>query len=207
MSSSEKSPTEKDPILRLVAEHQDACEFLRESHQLSYAIALEREVSKALVLGAASYFEKRITTFIAAMTTHLGDTRVTALVRLKAIKRQYHTYFAWDKRKLGPFKTLFGDIVADALKKLTREHPTFKLDQDAFLEIGQLRNVLVHSNFATHTLDGTTEEWITKYKSASRFVDCVEALLAPLPRTISPGPPKRILRRQKPGDNHRHVKR
>ena len=112
------------------------------------------------------------------MTESLGDARVTTLVRLKAIKRQYHTYFDWNSRKLGSFRTMFGDEVSDSLKKL-QDQPDFNAALDAFMEIGQQRNALVHGNFATQSLSGTLDEWIAKYNAAGTFLDIVGTLLRP----------------------------
>lgn len=181
MGESAPDLTRQDPVLRLVEGQKEACEFLRAQGQDSFAIAVERELAKLFVLSAASFFESRIVEHVTHMTESLQDPRVTTLVRLKAIKRQYHTYFDWDRRKLGPFKTMFGDEVTDELKKLTAQ-PEFEANLDAFLEIGQARNMLVHGNFATQSLSGTLEEWLVKYKRAHSFLESVATLLRPSER-------------------------
>lgn len=167
-----------DPVIRLVEGQKEACAFLRGQGQESYAIAVERELAKLFVLSAASFFEARIVEHITHLTESLQDERVTTFVRIRAIKRQYHTYFDWGNRRLGPFQTMFGDKVFDDLKKL-RGRPEFDAGQDAFLEIGQARNMLVHGNFASQSLSGTVDEWIEKYKSALAFLDFVGSLLSP----------------------------
>ena len=40
----------------------------------------------------------------------------------------------------------------------------------AFLEIGHLRNQLVHKNYADFQLDKTLEEIYSRYKQANRFL-------------------------------------
>lgn len=181
MTDSAPESNPQDPVLRLVEEQKEATAFLRTQGQESYAIAVERELAKLFVLSAASFFESRIVELVLHMTESLGDVRVTTLVRLKAIKRQYHTYFDWDQRKLGPFKTMFGDAISDSLRTI-RDNPEVDAGLDAFLEIGQARNMLVHGNFATQSLSGTVDEWIAKYKSALTFLDSVRTLLRPRAR-------------------------
>lgn len=169
---------ERDPVLLLVQAQRDLSQFLRDQGQDSHALVVEREIPKFLVLSAASYFEGQILDCIESMVAALGDERVTTIVRLKAIKRQYHTFFSWDDRKIGPFKTLFGDAVADELNRRCRED-VFKASLDDFLRIGHERNKLVHGNFATQVLTGNVDEWIDRYRSAWGFVVGVREVLSP----------------------------
>lgn len=184
------SSDHSDPVRQLLEGQRAACSYLRQAGQLSFAIDIERELAKVFVLSAASYFEHRIVAAIENLTSRLGDERVTTLVRNKAIKRQYHTYFAWDDRRLGPFRTMFGDAVADTLKNRAGEDEAFRTAQEAFLEIGHQRNLIVHGNFATYSLPGTIDEWLETYDRAEGFVSFVEDSLSPLP-AAAPGDPTR----------------
>lgn len=168
---------EADPVLRLVEAQRAACEFLRSAEQISFATDVERELSKVFVLSAASYFESRITSAILTMAAGPGDPRVAMLVRTKAVKRQYHSYFDWDGEKIGPFRTMFGDDVADAFKREAKENSEYVTAEKAFMVIGHQRNLIVHGNFATYALPGDLDEWVARYRVATRFVDFIETLL------------------------------
>lgn len=170
-----------DPVRKLLSGQQAACEYLRKAEQISFAVDVERELSKVLVLSAASYFEHRISTAIGAMADGPADPRLSTLVRLKAVKRQYHTYFDWDNEKLGAFRTMFGDAVADDLKSRASTDEKFKNGQQAFLKIGHERNLIVHENFATYTLADTLDVWLARYDQALVFVAAVEDLLKARP--------------------------
>ncbi len=49
----------------------------------------------------------------------------------------------------------------------------------AFLELGDLRNLLVHENFAAYLLEKTSEEIYKLYRQALRFVGYIEGKLNP----------------------------
>lgn len=65
---------------------------------------------KALLLAAASHFEKRLTEtvedFAKEVTT--DDHPIVSLVKAKAIERQYHGWFDWNKGNANKFFSLFG---------------------------------------------------------------------------------------------------
>jgi hypothetical protein len=50
---------------------------------------------------------------------------------------------------------------------------------NAFLELGQLRNCLVHQNFAEYAIEKSSDEICDLCRQADEFVCMVEALLQP----------------------------
>jgi hypothetical protein len=101
------------------------------------------------------------------------------LLERQVIRRKYHTFFDWDELKPMPFFALFGDgykIMAQARMKSDAEASKA---MRAFLELGQIRNRLVHENFVAFTVDKTPEELIVQFRIAQNFVTFVrETLLA-----------------------------
>jgi hypothetical protein len=91
------------------------------------------------------------------------------LVRIKVLKRQYFSYFDWDNRRAGPFFSLLGEIIGEKLKAESKVDP-LKSSLEAFLELGFLRNCLVHQNFAGYVFDKTNEEVYGLYPYASEEV-------------------------------------
>jgi len=140
------------------------------------------------VLSAASLFEHRITEAILshADTASSSDGCVISLIRNKAVKRQFHTLFDWDKKKPGHFFTLLGDEMGGKLKDDCAKSPG-KEQIDAFLEVGYLRNCLVHQNYAEFPLEKSADDIRQLCESADRFVDQVEVLPAPPQPDAVPG--------------------
>lgn len=169
-----------DLLKRLVDESDELRGFLSAQSQLSLLRSAEDNSRKALVLSAASLFEHRITEAILSYADKASnsDGCVRSLIRNKAVKRQFHTFFDWEKKKPGPFFTLLGDELGGKLKADCAVSPG-KEQVEAFLEVGQLRNCLVHQNYAEFLLDKSADDIRQLCESADHFVVQVEALLAP----------------------------
>lgn len=146
--------------------------YLSERNEVSLLRTVDDSFRKNLVLSAASLFEHQITDAIHNYCARKSgaDTCVLALVRNKVIKRQYFTYFDWEGKRAGPFFSLLGEIIGETLKAQTKIEP-LKSSLDAFLELGFLRNSLVHQNFAGYAFEKTNEEVYALYQRASVFVD------------------------------------
>jgi hypothetical protein len=152
--------------------------YLSERNELSLLRTVDDSFRKTLVLSAASLFEHRISDAIHTYCDRKSgsDACVLALVRIKVLKRQYFTYFDWDNRRAGPFFSLLGESIGEKLKADSKVDP-LKSSLDAFLELGFLRNCLVHQNFAGYVFEKTNEEVYALYQQASVFVDRIlEAL-------------------------------
>jgi hypothetical protein len=169
-------------IQRLVENFREAKASAVARGNAAQAVFLEELFRKSLILSSASLFEHRIMREISqhVETSAGGSDCVVALVTHKAIKRQYHTYFNWDEEKLGAFPTLMGDSRGEVLKSEAKVVPT-KENTDAFLQLGSLRNQLVHKNFAGFTCEKTSEEVIALCEKAEAFVQRVENLLREIP--------------------------
>jgi RiboL-PSP-HEPN len=153
-------------------------DYLSKKNELSLLRTVDDSFRKTLVLSAASLFEHQISDAIHNYCDRKSgsDPCILSLIRTKALKRQYFTYFDWDARRVGPFFSLLGDAIGDKLRADAKLEP-LKSSVDAFLELGFLRNSLVHQNFAGYVFDKTNEEVYALYQQASLFVEKVlEAL-------------------------------
>jgi hypothetical protein len=168
-----------DLLQRLVNESAELKGFLSAQSQISLLSSAEDNSRKTLVLSAASLFENRITEALLAYAdkTSGSDGCVTSLIRNKAVKRQFHTFFNWDDKKLGAFPTLLGDRFGTMLKETCSKSPG-KEQANAFLEIGYMRNCLVHQNYATFVLENSADDIRQLCESADSFVCYVEQLLS-----------------------------
>lgn len=166
------------PIQKLIENYNDLHKFLLENGQVSASIDVNEHYRKILLLSCASYYETRIIDiikkFVSAKST---DVRVSTFVNNKAIERQYHTYFDWDKSNINKFLSMFG---ADFKEEVSREIKSNKILEEqakAFITIGSERNKMVHNNFLEFTLDKTFDEIVNLQEKANLFICFLESKL------------------------------
>jgi len=168
----------------LFREQKELVAFLQQQGELSFSVSVEALLSKTLLLSVASFFESRITTAIADYAGRVSnaDEALTSLVRIKAIEQQYHSYFQWREgnRTVIPFFGMFGSALKDSAKQDLKGED-LRQATDAFLELGDLRNLLVHENFASYPLEKTADEIYRLYGGALTFVTYIENKLNPRP--------------------------
>lgn len=156
-------------------------DYLKETNQPSFASDLDKHFKKNLILSAASFFETEIQDILVNFVSNvsLNDMRVVSFLKKKGINMQYHTYFNWGEKNepgkpgkdANAFFSLFGEEFKSHCAKEIEADPNLDSGVKAFIEIGHLRNILVHSNFAAVNFDTkTTEEIYNLYKMASFFI-------------------------------------
>lgn len=154
---------------------QDVAEILRQKDEFSLQISIENNLQKTLLLSAASYFEhnltKEVEDFVSKMSS--GNSMIVSLVRAKAISRQYHTWFDWNSNNANNFFSLFGQKFKEHMKKIIDADAKLDMSIKDFMEIGRYRNLLVHSNYASYSIDKTPNEIHMQYLSAQVFVNVV----------------------------------
>lgn len=163
----------------LFTDFMDASDVLMAANEVSLQIILESNLRKTLLLSAASYFEYTLCRIVNDFTDIVtsGNSMIISLVQTKAISRQYHTWFDWKTPNANVFFGLFG--------KVFRDHMTTKIATDdriadairAFMEIGRERNLLVHSDYASHFINKTPDEIYALYILANNFVEMVSTEL------------------------------
>ena len=151
-------------------------DYLKSQHQLTFYNEAENNFRKTILLSAASYFEKEISdTVIAfAKSRSANDELIVSIIKQKAVSRQYHTYFSWDKSNANSFFALFGEEFKNKMDKKVRTDSKFSDSVKAFMEIGNERNKMVHQNFADVIIDKTAEEIYMLYQTALHFVEIVK---------------------------------
>lgn len=162
----------------LKTEHDGLLAFLVES-QPSFANVMEGTLAKVLLLAAASELEVRFQDVLLDFYTEVVQEHVIAVefVRNKAVKRQYHTYFDWNSANANQFFGLFGQDFKKAIAGVLKERDDLADAIAAFIEVGSLRNQLVHQNYAVFVLPKTADEIYDRYCKAVSFVTELPALL------------------------------
>jgi hypothetical protein len=100
-----------------------------------------------------------------------------SIIKQKAISRQYHTNFDWDKSNANKFFTLFGTEFKAKMNNQIKENAELDKSIKAFLEIGNERNKMVHQNFAEITIEKTAEEIYKLYQTSLLFVETMKSEL------------------------------
>lgn len=166
-------------IDKMYADHKALHDLLTSQRETSLASDADSKLKKVLLVSAASYFEHEITTalvdFVAA--TSENHPSLLALVKAKAVSRQYHTYFQWDGKNANSFFGLFGEEFLAESKANVKAQEGLEDSIRAFLEIGLNRNQMMHENFATFPMDKTAEEVYELYKQAHLFIDYIRRRL------------------------------
>jgi hypothetical protein len=169
----------------LQQEYSSIVDFLSTESQPSLASDVNKHFKKVLVLSSASYFEHEIQNILTAFVANCSNDNimVISLLKQKAISQQYHTYFNWGTKNepekpgknANTFFSLFGDDFKKEMETLIKSDPKLDESVKAFIEIGHLRNILVHSNFASYNLDNkTTDEIYLLYDKGLRFIEFIK---------------------------------
>ena len=173
--------------MQIIALH----DLLTSLSETSLASDADNKLKKVLLVSAASYSEHEITTAIVDFVAAVSESHpsLLALVKAKAVSRQYHTYFQWDSKNANSFFGLFGEAFLAESKENVKTQEGLDDSIRAFLEIGSNRNQMMHENFGTFPMEKTAEEVYELYQRAHLFVDYIRRQLGDTSKP-SAGPPK-----------------
>ena len=161
------------PVDALHREFGDLLAVLDEAGEISLRSTADANFRKALLLAAASYFERQLTdvvvSFAEAATT--PNHVVAWLIKRRVVERQYHTWFDWGKRNANRFFSMFGDSFRGHMIALVNNKDNLSSSIQAFMEIGRERNRMVHQDYGSYTLEKTSEEIYQMYRLATEFVE------------------------------------
>jgi hypothetical protein len=156
-------------------------QFLLEQKNLSMAQDVEQMLQKNLPLAAASYFEHLVCGILRKYIDRKSHSspELKAFFEIKAISRQYHTLFDWDKSNVNKFLSHFGENFKSEASREIGADPELTKSAQAFIEIGSIRNRIVHQNYAAFVVDKSSEEVFALFQLAERFVVYIESKLLP----------------------------
>ena len=165
-------------------DHRALIEYLDGQEEISLRSTVGAIFPKTLAIAAGSYFEERIRgsiyEFIAEASN--GQELIIEFTNNKAIERQYHTYFDWRGRNANQFFGLFGQNFRSHMETTVRGDSELDEAVKSFLEMGNIRNTLVHENFIDFAFAKTAEEMYQMYQKALLFVERLPELLREYPR-------------------------
>lgn len=142
-------------------------------------VSSEATLAKVLLIASASYTEFRVQKCLGDVYTELAEQNppLGRFVLNKAIARQFHTYFQWSGNNANQFLGLFGPEFKETATKRIAEQPAVEDGVRAFLELGRLRNELVHENFAAFILTKTADDIFALFHRSLAFLDALPELL------------------------------
>lgn len=152
-------------------------DYLKGQQQISFYTEAENSFRKTILLSAASFFEKELSdTVIEFAKSHSHNNElIIAVIKQKAVTRQYHTYFDWDNAtNANKFFSLFGEEFKSKMIAKVKVDPRLDNSIKSFLEIGRERNKMVHQNFAEVVIDKTAEEIYLLYKRSLYFIEIMQ---------------------------------
>lgn len=158
-----------EAVRRIFNDFNQLTELLRGLHDFSGMTALEETYPKALLLASASHLEVTTTAAILDLWSGHQRTELQTFVERKSLTRNFHSLFNWTDRKANQFFGLFGTECGERFKARMQADETFARCVNSFLEIGDLRNQLVHRNYAEFSLTKTAEEILELDGIASQF--------------------------------------
>ena len=96
------------PVDALITGYGAIISALEKASETSLAMAARSVFTKYLIMSCGSLFEQEISSGLERVASATAPTVIAQLARNKAIKRQYHTFFDWDKSNVNSFLGLMG---------------------------------------------------------------------------------------------------
>ena len=174
-----------DQLSRLV-------ESLKLTGEPSLAISVSEVASKSLLIAAASRFEAEFSEMFADVASHLAAPAIAEFALNQGVTRKYHTIFDWPSGNANTFYKLLGAAFKERATRLAASDTAFATSVTEFVAIGNDRNKLVHSDFASFPLTATLDELVQRYRLARNFLPSVRSpLLEEALPAGAGGPPAR----------------
>ena len=166
-----------------IKDYKEIKSLLLLQSELSFQTTIDAHFRKTFLISCASYHEHLIQNLITDfLKKSMDDSRALSFAVNKGIKRQYHTYFTWDKdgkipNNVNGFLGLFGETFKKTVSNEIANTETIKSNMKAFLELGNLRNLMAHENLLAFNLEKTFDELIAMNGQALEFISFMESKL------------------------------
>lgn len=169
----------KNEVSAFYERQSELIDHLLGAKELTLAQDAEQMLQKNLPLAAASYFEQHICEILRGFVSEKSKNciELISLIELKAIHRQYHTMFDWEGNNVNRFLSLFGQEFKKKISaEIAADAQLTKASKD-FLEIGNMRNCIVHQNYATYLIEKSALEIFKLFENALVFVTYLSKVL------------------------------
>ncbi|MEY0004511.1 MULTISPECIES: HEPN domain-containing protein [unclassified Providencia] len=174
-----------DVIERAYIDNKNLHEYLISVKEVSYANVHSAQSAKNLLLSCASHFEVKMISIIKDAMDAKECVLRDQFVYNQALLQKYHSLFNWKQKKANDFFSKFGSNFTIFMQAKLKEKPLLEQSIEDFLELGKLRNYLVHNDFLSYQLPLTDEEVFNKYKSALHFTEALPAFFQEFKATMN----------------------
>lgn len=147
--------------------------LLKHNNDFHYNTVTDHD-RKILLLAIASFFERKVSTRLLEYIDYKtnNNSLIANLIQRKVLDRKYHTLFEWKEKNINSFLAIFGKDFKFSIENKIKDMPELNIGMKAFLQLGRLRNDLVHEDFATNKVgDKTMSEVYELFKIADQFID------------------------------------
>lgn len=168
-----------DAVQQLKFSADSVKSFLAEKGEISLVVTAEDVWRKSVLIAAASHFEHELGRAIerSASRYNVPDS-FRRLIEAKAISRQFYSYFDFSSSNTNRLFVSFGPGCKEKAEAHIRRSDRLREAQAAFLKICALRNQMVHSNYASFSIDLTTDEVYDLYEKGCSFIEFFEAIIS-----------------------------
>ena len=164
-------------IEELWRDQQALTEYLSSRAEGTLSGRVDEVFTKTLIIAAASFFETELTDMIVALFRRpLEDfDELVEFVKNFAMRRRYFQLFDWGTEgrpapNANHFYRLFGNDFTAFMQRRIQEDDGLANSISAFLEIGNMRNYIVHNDYADVTINRTGKEVYNLYTDAMKFL-------------------------------------
>jgi hypothetical protein len=175
----------QNAIDRLWEEYLATEDFFEKQKAASLLSTYTNTLRKVLILSCGSFFEYELTEMLKQYVKDKtnNDEQLINFLEKQAIRQKYHTLFDWgaqDKpnepsKSINKFLSLFGENFKESIKNDLKNNNDINASKDAFLELGHIRNILVHSNFSDYNHElKTPKEIYELYLKANKFIPYIK---------------------------------
>lgn len=161
--------TAYDLIEQNILEYKELEKYLTEKSELTFLVSIQIFALKSILLSIASLYETEIIKVIHEILETSKSEILYHFINRKALERQYFQLFDWDGNNANKFYSYFGKDFLEYAKKCTREDDEINESTKNFIELGGMRNQLVHVNYLTFSLAWTIEDIEEKYIKSKKY--------------------------------------
>ncbi len=109
-------------------------------------------LGKNLIVLCANFFELYTLDFLPKFLSE-NDSLLCNFLKKQALDREYHKLFDWEANNANKFFRLFGDEFKEKVGSEIKEDIQLTQKQSQFMQLGRLRNNLVHEGFKSEVVE------------------------------------------------------
>lgn len=140
---------------------------------VSLLIDYRQEYTKVFVIFCANSFEKIITSYLPQLLRIENCPVKNKFFNTMFFDRKYHTLFDWNGNNANSFIGLFSTEVKTKLSNLRDTNSEFKECEKAFLNLGRLRNMIVHNGIINYSFQNKIDDVYHMFEQSLEFISIV----------------------------------